>query len=49
LFATSIMFDVLLTSWVLLGMLGVLEVVQGEERKGWILVCRVIRAICSKQ
>ncbi|WP_020485308.1 ArnT family glycosyltransferase [Methylomonas sp. MK1] len=42
LFAASIMFDVLLTSWVLLGMLGVLEVVQGEERKGWILVAAAL-------
>ncbi|MBD9357585.1 ArnT family glycosyltransferase [Methylomonas albis] len=38
LFATSTMFDVLLTSWVLLGMLGMLEVIQGAERKGWVLV-----------
>ncbi len=38
LFATSTMFDILLTGWVLLGMLGLLEVMQGAERKGWILV-----------
>lgn len=37
LFATSTMFDILLTSWVLLGMLGLLEVMQGAERKGWLL------------
>ncbi|MEI8570701.1 glycosyltransferase [Methylomonas sp. LW13] len=42
LFATSIMFDILLTSWVLLGMLGLLEVVQGDERKGWVLVAAAV-------
>lgn len=42
LFAASTMFDILLTSWVLLGMLGLLEVMQGAERKGWILVAVAI-------
>ena len=36
LFATSTMFDTLLTNWVLLGMLGLLEISTGSIGKGWI-------------
>lgn len=38
LFATSIMFDILLTCWVLLAMLGLLEARRGAAFKGWALV-----------
>jgi 4-amino-4-deoxy-L-arabinose transferase-like glycosyltransferase len=38
LFATSTMFDILLTSLVLLAMLGFVEVVKGAELKGWTFV-----------
>ncbi len=38
LFATATMFDILLTCCVLIGMLGLLEALQGEAFKGWRLV-----------
>ncbi len=38
LFASSTMFDILLTAWVLLGMLGLLEAMRGKARKGWIML-----------
>lgn len=38
LFATSTMFDILLTAWVLIAMLGLLELQQGRAIKGWLLV-----------
>ena len=38
LFATSTMFDILLTAWVLIGMMGLLELQQGRAIKGWLLV-----------
>lgn len=42
LFATSTMFDILLTAWVLLGMLGLLDVQQGRVIKGWLWVAMAI-------
>ena len=42
LFATSTMFDILLTAWVLIGMLGLLELQQGRAIKGWLLVALAI-------
>ena len=38
LFATATMFDILLTAWVLVAMLGLLELQQGRVIKGWLLV-----------
>ncbi|OQW77493.1 MAG: glycosyltransferase [Proteobacteria bacterium ST_bin11] len=42
LFATSTMFDILLTDWVLLGMLGLQNVVQAEKRRGWIMLAAAL-------
>lgn len=44
LFASSTMFDVLITCWVLLAMLGVLDVQQGAVIKGWGLIAISIAA-----
>ncbi len=42
LFASSTMFDILLTCWVLLAMLGLIEVQQGSVIKGWLFVALAI-------
>jgi len=42
LFATSAMFDILLTSWVLLAMLGLLELLQGGKYKGSMTIAFAI-------
>ena len=42
LFATSTMFDMLLTCWVLLAMLGLLELQQGRAIRGWLWVAVAI-------
>ena len=42
LFATSTMFDILLTAWVLIAMLGLLDLLQGRAIKGWLLVAFAI-------